>query len=310
MDQFGQTPQQNMVDLQPSQQFPVPGGVLPGPPFDLQGLPQMTSFDQQHQFQQPQQPQAPVTKKKNSYPCPVAKQYGCSEFFTTSGHAARHAKKHTGKKDAICPECKKAFTRKDNMEQHRRTHSSVRGQAKAAAAAAGSEEKQAKKAKQAQKKANRDANLDATAAAAAANAAMPQLQMPAMMQGIPLGMQQALPQGMQPGHMLPAGSQMQMDPALSALLDPRLMDGSQMPFTAEFAAQLAQQQFNVPVAYAQPGPHRSSYDETLPNNHTPDSVLGDGQALQNGAAIPGASSPTVQAPALDALAMAAASSRP
>lgn len=193
------------------------------------------------------------------------------------------------------------------MEQHRRTHSSVRGQAKAAAAAAGGEEKQAKKAKQAQKKANRDANLEASAAAAAANVAMPQMQMPNMMQGLPLGMQQALPQGMQPGVMMPVGSQL-MDPTLSALLDPRLMDGTQMPaFSPEYAAQLAQQQFNNPVAYSQPGPHRSSYDETVPTNQTPDSVLGDGQPLQNGNTIPmpGASSPTVQAPALDALALAA-----
>ncbi|KAK1058288.1 hypothetical protein LTR74_013489 [Friedmanniomyces endolithicus] len=65
--------------------------------------------------------------KKNQYPCPLAKQIGCNDFFTTSGHAARHAKKHTGKKDAFCPECKKAFTRKDNMEQHRRTHQNGRG---------------------------------------------------------------------------------------------------------------------------------------------------------------------------------------
>jgi hypothetical protein len=68
--------------------------------------------------------------KKNSYPCPMAKQFGCNDFFTTSGHAARHAKKHTGKKDAFCPECNKAFTRKDNMEQHRRTHQNVRGPSK------------------------------------------------------------------------------------------------------------------------------------------------------------------------------------
>ena len=67
-----------------------------------------------------------TSSKKNSYPCPLSKQYNCSEFFTTSGHAARHAKKHTGKKDAICPECGKGFTRKDNMEQHRRTHSGGR----------------------------------------------------------------------------------------------------------------------------------------------------------------------------------------
>lgn len=68
--------------------------------------------------------------KKNSYPCPMAKQFGCNDFFTTSGHAARHAKKHTGKKDAFCPECNKAFTRKDNMEQHRRTHQTGRAAAK------------------------------------------------------------------------------------------------------------------------------------------------------------------------------------
>ncbi|KAF1814330.1 hypothetical protein P152DRAFT_393441, partial [Eremomyces bilateralis CBS 781.70] len=60
--------------------------------------------------------------KKNTYPCPLAKQFNCNDYFTTSGHAARHSKKHTGKKDAVCPQCHKAFTRKDNMEQHRRTH--------------------------------------------------------------------------------------------------------------------------------------------------------------------------------------------
>jgi hypothetical protein len=69
----------------------------------------------------------PVAPKKNQYPCPLSKQFNCSDYFTTSGHAARHAKKHTGKKDAFCPECNKAFTRKDNMEQHRRTHQNGRG---------------------------------------------------------------------------------------------------------------------------------------------------------------------------------------
>lgn len=64
--------------------------------------------------------------KKNQFPCPLAKVYDCPDFFTTSGHAARHAKKHTGKKDAFCPECNKAFTRKDNMEQHRRTHQTIK----------------------------------------------------------------------------------------------------------------------------------------------------------------------------------------
>jgi len=76
----------------------------------------------------------------------MAKQYNCTDYFTTSGHAARHAKKHTGKKDAICPECNKAFTRKDNMEQHRRTHQNGRNAPKTAG------ESQAKKAKSQTKK--------------------------------------------------------------------------------------------------------------------------------------------------------------
>jgi len=85
-------------------------------------------FPSQHALDE-QQAAAAVSAqrpKKNSYPCPMAKQYACNDYFTTSGHAARHAKKHTGKKDAYCPECNKAFTRKDNMEQHRRTHQTVR----------------------------------------------------------------------------------------------------------------------------------------------------------------------------------------
>lgn len=133
-------------DLKPSMDFtqPPPGSAFsyPGialPPhttFDpsvLQAAPGLAQpqpiFDQQAQ---PLYSSTPVTatpqrtQKKNTYPCPLSKQYNCGEFFTTSGHAARHAKKHTGKKDAICPECGKGFTRKDNMEQHRRTHASGR----------------------------------------------------------------------------------------------------------------------------------------------------------------------------------------
>lgn len=84
-----------------------------------------------------QQPpaQSKSSNKKNSYPCPLAKQLGCTDLFTTSGHAARHAKKHTGKKDALCPECNKAFTRKDNMEQHRRTHQNGRSSARSGVSA-------------------------------------------------------------------------------------------------------------------------------------------------------------------------------
>lgn len=62
------------------------------------------------------------TGRKSKYPCPYAASHGCSATFTTSGHAARHGKKHTGEKSVHCPICNKAFTRKDNMKQHIRTH--------------------------------------------------------------------------------------------------------------------------------------------------------------------------------------------
>lgn len=65
---------------------------------------------------------SPAVPKKKRHPCPLTKQYSCLGFFTTSGHAIRHARKHTGEKDAFCPECNRAFTREDNMKQHRRTH--------------------------------------------------------------------------------------------------------------------------------------------------------------------------------------------
>ena len=64
----------------------------------------------------------PAPTKKNKYPCPYAASHNCDATFTTSGHAARHGKKHTGEKGVRCPTCDKAFTRKDNMKQHQRTH--------------------------------------------------------------------------------------------------------------------------------------------------------------------------------------------
>jgi len=73
----------------------------------------------------------PASKKK--YPCPHASRYSCTDTFTTSGHAARHGKKHTGEKNILCPTCNKAFTRKDNMKQHERTH---KGGSRAGSAAA------------------------------------------------------------------------------------------------------------------------------------------------------------------------------
>jgi hypothetical protein len=113
-----------------------PSSAYPLVPQNAGPLPYHTSGASQAAYFRPQTSESRIARpanqrsKKNSYPCPMAKQYSCSDYFTTSGHAARHAKKHTGKKDAFCPECNKAFTRKDNMEQHRRTHQSGRNTAK------------------------------------------------------------------------------------------------------------------------------------------------------------------------------------
>lgn len=118
-------------------------------PYHPTGTAQAAYFARPQQV--PESRNAPVSanprSKKNSYPCPVAKQYNCTDHFTTSGHAARHAKKHTGKKDAFCPECNKAFTRKDNMEQHRRTHQSGRNAAKAGDSSVKKAKQQAKRPK-------------------------------------------------------------------------------------------------------------------------------------------------------------------
>lgn len=112
------------------QKFGVPMHQSSGPlPYHTNPA-QAGYFRPDHMSEHPDQAALNARPKKNSYPCPMAKQFGCNDFFTTSGHAARHAKKHTGKKDAFCPECNKAFTRKDNMEQHRRTHQSGRNAAK------------------------------------------------------------------------------------------------------------------------------------------------------------------------------------
>ncbi|KAF2638114.1 hypothetical protein P280DRAFT_362264, partial [Massarina eburnea CBS 473.64] len=138
-DSFFPTPKQLALHYPPVPQPTGPMAYHPQPQPQQQQMPALV----------PESQNAPSSanprSKKNSYPCPVSKQFRCTDHFTTSGHAARHAKKHTGKKDAFCPECNKAFTRKDNMEQHRRTHQSGRNAAKGG-------DVQVKKAKQAAKR--------------------------------------------------------------------------------------------------------------------------------------------------------------
>ncbi|KAH7046812.1 hypothetical protein B0J12DRAFT_576268 [Macrophomina phaseolina] len=143
-----QTPQLLRSDSTDSAAMSTPSPVTPSfdypeaqspanMPYYIPNQPQHYSHPQSHPQANPifvrqpgterqPMPAAQPRTKKNQYPCPLAAQYNCNDYFTTSGHAARHAKKHTGKKDAICPDCRKAFTRKDNMEQHRRTHQNGR----------------------------------------------------------------------------------------------------------------------------------------------------------------------------------------
>ncbi|KAI9674740.1 MAG: hypothetical protein M1817_001644 [Caeruleum heppii] len=71
-------------------------------------------------------PDASKTPVQKKFPCQLAQEYGCWETFTTSGHASRHAKKHTGEKKVACPKCPKTFARKDNMKQHLKTHDGAR----------------------------------------------------------------------------------------------------------------------------------------------------------------------------------------
>ncbi|KAJ9660346.1 hypothetical protein H2198_002655 [Neophaeococcomyces mojaviensis] len=116
---------------------PIAPAVYPGipGPIDIAQLPTPAlstnaSISSSVSSNQPQTKTSPTSGagnnnasgKKNKYPCPYAQSHNCSATFTTSGHAARHGKKHTGEKGVHCPICDKAFTRKDNMKQHERTH--------------------------------------------------------------------------------------------------------------------------------------------------------------------------------------------
>ena len=78
----------------------------------------------------PSTPGSPLTVSvkpmPKRYACQFADKLDCREMFTTSGHASRHAKKHTGEKNVPCPRCMKRFARKDNMKQHLKTHEAGR----------------------------------------------------------------------------------------------------------------------------------------------------------------------------------------
>jgi Zinc finger, C2H2 type len=96
--------------------------ALPVSPTDGQQMPTPASSSKSTAQLQATNSTTNPPAKKNKYPCPYASSHHCTATFTTSGHAARHGKKHTGEKGVHCPICNKAFTRKDNMKQHERTH--------------------------------------------------------------------------------------------------------------------------------------------------------------------------------------------
>jgi len=129
VDPYQQYSTKSMPVLAPAQQHPV----LPVQTAEAQNVapPSLTSDTSAATSisnsitQKPSPPNSNASnpnQKKNKYPCPYAASHNCFASFTTSGHAARHGKKHTGEKGVHCPVCNKAFTRKDNMKQHERTH--------------------------------------------------------------------------------------------------------------------------------------------------------------------------------------------
>ncbi|KAI4248078.1 MAG: hypothetical protein L6R40_001167 [Gallowayella cf. fulva] len=131
--------QQAMMNLPPPLPYPNPEPMMTAPPPTKAYLPPMSpsitskpaprekppsqsASTQTNSSASPTIASNTPTPTKKKFPCPHAVRHNCSDTFTTSGHAARHGKKHTGEKSVVCPTCKKAFTRKDNMKQHERTH--------------------------------------------------------------------------------------------------------------------------------------------------------------------------------------------
>lgn len=253
---------------QPQQQQPLAQASVP--PHTPHGPGQ----SQQNAMYQDSTVTASKSTKKNSYPCPVSKQYNCHEYFTTSGHAARHAKKHTGKKDAICPECGKAFTRKDNMEQHRRTHSGTRNTSATPSTSSKTiskietpEEGRARRIRQQQRKAR-----PSSISTASSSAAGPDLTMldPAL-------------RGSPTNHMFPL-----VEDQASPYIYPGL-----------------QQQQLAPTAMmqqARPGIQRASHNHNLDHRLGPSPMMSSGPRYPSPPAT--STSPSL-APALDALALAA-----
>ncbi|TPX63583.1 hypothetical protein CcCBS67573_g08632 [Chytriomyces confervae] len=99
--------------------FPAPRSDPRRPSSDT-GSPDLLQ-QQQHQHQQQHHQQEP------GHPMRLMKRFsckftGCTKDFSTSGHAARHARLHLNYKPFACDQCHMSFYRNDNLTQHKRSH--------------------------------------------------------------------------------------------------------------------------------------------------------------------------------------------
>jgi transcription factor STE12 len=104
--------------------FPTP------PSTDMSGGHDITMFSfqppqhpQQHQKSEVNTPyQPPSVGKIKAFICPLL---SCGRMFKQMEHLKTHLRTHTMERPYACPQCKKRFSRSDNLNQHLHTHGRV-----------------------------------------------------------------------------------------------------------------------------------------------------------------------------------------